>query len=217
MKRIITILSFCIAVSFAANAQSSKVLFKTTLGDITVMLYDDTPMHKDNFIELVNKKFYDGLLFHRTKSGFMIQAGDPASRDAKPGQRLGSGGPGYTIPAEFRPAHIHKKGALATARQGDDANPQKASNGSQFYIVHGQKWSEVQLNSVQSKGKFRYTEEQIKQYTEVGGYAPLDYAYTVFGEVTSGLDVVDKIAAAQTDKAWRPLKDIKIISATIVN
>ena len=216
MKRIIFLLAVFCTIGLISNAQSTKVLIKTSMGDITVMLYDDTPMHKDNFIELVNKKFYDGLLFHRIKDGFMIQGGDPKSKDAKPGERLGSGSPGYTIPAEFRPHHIHKKGALATPRQGDQTNPQRASNGSQFYIVHGQTWTPDQLNAVQSRGKFKYTEEQIKLYTEKGGYAPLDYAYTVFGEVTSGLDIVDKIAALKTDQAMRPLKDVKILSMKII-
>jgi len=216
MKRIALFILACAAVFFTLNAQSTKVLMKTSMGDITLMLYDDTPMHKENFIKLVNDKFYDGLLFHRTKPGFMIQGGDPTSRNAEPGTRLGSGGPGYRIPAEFRAGHYHKKGALATARQGDGSNPQKESNGSQFYIVHGEKWTAAQLNAIESQGGFKYTDEQRKQYIETGGYAPLDYQYTVFGEVTSGLEVVDKIANVERDAALRPLQDVKIISMRII-
>ena len=216
MKRIASILILIMAVSMAMQAQSTKVLLKTTMGDITVMLYDDTPMHRDNFIKLVNDKFYDGLLFHRVMNGFMIQTGDPGSKNAGPDARLGSGGPGYKVPAEFRPNHWHKKGALAAARQGDQFNPKKESSGSQFYIVQGKKWSPEQLDMLESQGRPEFTEEQRKHYTQVGGYAPLDFQYTVFGEVTDGLDVIDKIAAVEVDRANRPVKDVKIISATVV-
>jgi cyclophilin family peptidyl-prolyl cis-trans isomerase len=216
MKRIASILVLIMAVSMAMQAQSTKVLLKTSMGDITLMLYDDTPMHKDNFIKLVNDKFYDGLLFHRVMNNFMIQAGDPGSKNAGPEARLGSGGPGYTIPAEFRPNHWHKKGALAAARRGQ-GNPNKESSGSQFYIVQGKKWTPGQLDMMESQGRPKFTPEQRTHYTQVGGYAPLDFEYTVFGEVTEGLDVVDKIAAVQVNQANRPVKDVKIISAKVIN
>ena len=136
MKRIAIVLTAFITLAMLneTTAQSTKVLMKTTAGDITLVLYDDTPIHKDNFLELIKKNFYDGVLFHRVIPEFMIQGGDPNSKDAKPGAMLGNGGPGYTIPAEFKPNHYHKKGALAAARQGDQVNPKKASSGSQARV-----------------------------------------------------------------------------------
>ena len=194
----------------------TKVLLKTTFGDITIALYDDTPAHRDNFHKLVNDKFYDGVLFHRIIKGFMIQGGDPDSKTAKPGQRLGSGDVGYTIPAEFVPAHFHKRGAVCAARMGDNVNPQKASSGCQFYIVDGTVYDNDKLNMIAQRTGKTFTPEQIQAYTTVGGAPFLDGDYTVFGEVISGMDVVDKIAAQQKDGADRPLEDIKIISATMI-
>jgi peptidyl-prolyl cis-trans isomerase B (cyclophilin B) len=220
MKRIALVLTAFITFAMLneTQAQSTKVLIKTTLGDITVMLYDDTPIHRDNMLELIKKNVYDGTLFHRVIKGFMVQGGDPTSKDAKPGQQLGSGGPGYTIPAEFKPNHYHKKGALAAARQGDQVNPQKASSGSQFYIVQGNVMSVAQLTQMESTGQHpKFTEEQKKAYTTVGGTPFLDYQYTVYGEVTAGLDVIDKIAAVETSKPGdRPKTDVKIISVSVV-
>lgn len=199
------------------QAQSTKVLMKTSMGDITLVLYDDTPIHLDNLLELIKKNFYDGLLFHRVMPNFMIQAGDPNSKNAQPGVQLGSGGPGYTIPAEFKPNHYHKKGALAAARQGDQVNPKKASSGSQFYIVTGRVWSVAELTQMETTGQHpKFTDEQKKIYTTIGGYPPLDYQYTVFGEVTDGLDVVDKISMVPRDAPNRPNTDIKILSFTVV-
>ena len=194
----------------------TKVLLKTTLGDITIALYEDTPAHRDNFHKLVNDKFYDGVLFHRIIKGFMIQGGDPDSKTAKPGQRLGSGDVGYTIPAEFVPAHFHKRGAVCAARMGDNVNPQKASSGCQFYIVDGTVYDNDKLNMIAQRTGKTFTPEQIQAYTTVGGAPFLDGDYTVFGEVISGMDVVDKIAAQQKDGADRPIEDIKIISATMM-
>lgn len=194
----------------------TKVLLKTTFGDITFALYDDTPQHRDNFRKLVNEKFYDGVLFHRIIQGFMIQGGDPDSKTAKPGQRLGSGDVGYTIPAEFVPAHFHKRGAVCAARMGDNVNPQKASSGCQFYIVDGTVYDNDKLNMIAQRTGKTFTPEQVQVYTTVGGAPFLDGDYTVFGEVISGMEVVDKIASQQKDGADRPLEDIKIISATIL-
>ena len=194
----------------------TKVLLKTTFGDITIALYDDTPAHRDNFHKLVNDKFSDGVLYHRIIKGFMIQGGDPDSKTAKPGQRLGSGDVGYTIPAEFVPAHFHKRGAVCAARMGDNVNPQKASSGCQFYIVDGTVYDNDKLNMIAQRTGKTFTPEQIQAYTTVGGAPFLDGDYTVFGEVISGMDVVDKIAAQQKDGADRPLEDIKIISATMI-
>ncbi len=199
------------------QAQQTKVLMKTSMGDVTILLYDDTPIHKDNFIELINKKFYDGILFHRVIPGFMIQAGDPNSKTAQPGMRLSSGTPGYTIPAEFKPNHIHKKGALAAARQDDNVNPNKESSGSQFYIVTGKVWSANELTQFERDGYHpKFTPEQKTIYTSAGRYPPLDYQYTVFGEVTQGIEIVEKIGNAPRDASDRPKTDIKIVSMTLI-
>lgn len=194
----------------------TKVLFKTTFGDITVALYDDTPQHKANFIKLVNDKFYDGVLFHRIIKGFMIQGGDPNSKTAKAGQRLGDGDVGYTIPAEFVAGHYHKRGALAAAREPDQVNPQKASSGCQFYIVDGTVYDNDKMTLIAQRTGKTFSPEQVQAYTTVGGAPWLDGDYTVFGEVIKGMDVVDKISGQQKDGNDRPLEDIKIISATIL-
>lgn len=190
------------------------VVITTTYGDMTVKLYDDTPIHKANFLKLVNESFYDSLLFHRVISGFMVQGGDPDSRNAKPRAQLGRGGPGYTIPAEILPNHIHKKGALSAARQGDMVNPQKESSGSQFYIVQGKPVNADNLKSIEDRRKKKeanftgYYPEQIEAYETIGGTPHLDGGYTVFGEVIEGLDIVDSIAAQPINGANRPLTDV---------
>jgi cyclophilin family peptidyl-prolyl cis-trans isomerase len=188
---------------------STMVIISTAFGDMTVKLYDETPQHRDNFIKLAKEGFYDGLLFHRVIAGFMIQGGDPQSKNAQPGQPLGSGGPGYTIPAEFNPTLIHKKGALSAARLGDQMNPQKASSGSQFYIVQGKTASAQELQNMSMRTGVQYTPEQAAAYAQVGGTPFLDMQYTVFGEVVEGLDVIDKIAAVRTAPGDRPLEDVK--------
>lgn len=195
---------------------STKVLIETSMGDITIALYDDTPAHRDNFIKLVNQNFYDGTLFHRIIKGFMIQAGDPDSKTAKPGQRLGAGDVGYTIPAEFRANRFHKRGAVAAARQGDNVNPQKASSGCQFYIVDGTVCDNNYMQMISQRTGKTFSPEQMQAYTTVGGAPFLDGDYTVFGEVVEGMDVVDKIAEQQKDAADRPLENIKIVSAKII-
>ena len=163
------------------------VLMKTSMGDMKIKLYNETPLHRDNFVKLVKEKFYDGLLFHRVIRDFMIQGGDPDSKNAPAGKQLGMGGPGYTVPAEILPQFKHKKGALAAARMGDQMNPAKASSGSQFYIVHN-----------------------------ADRCSSLNGGYTVFGEVIEGLEVIDKIATVKTNPGDRPAEDVKIISVTIV-
>jgi peptidyl-prolyl cis-trans isomerase B (cyclophilin B) len=190
------------------------VIFLTTAGDIKIMLYDETPKHKANFIQLVQKNFYDAILFHRVIPEFMIQAGDPNSRNARPGETLGDGGPGYTIPAEFFPHYYHKKGALAAARLGDLVNPNKESSGSQFYIVQGRVYTNLELDAlVNSSRHLPFTLEQRQSYTTLGGTPYLDNAYSVFGEVIEGLEIVEKIASSPTDQHNRPIADIKIIKA----
>ena len=181
--------------------KDTYVKIETSMGNIVVKLYNETPLHRDNFIKLVKEGTYDGLLFHRVIRNFMIQGGDPNSRNAKPGQMLGDGTLGYTIPAEFVPGLFHKKGALAAARQGDQVNPRKESSSCQFYIVQGEKWTEQRM------GK-SFTPEQMEVYANVGGTPFLDGDYTVFGEVVEGLEVIDKIASVQCGAQDRPVNDV---------
>lgn len=193
-----------------------KVEITTNKGVFVVKLYNETPLHRDNFVKLVNEKYYDSLLFHRVIQNFMIQGGDPDSKHAISGQMLGNGGPNYTIPAEFNALLIHKKGALAAARTADNVNPKKESSGSQFYIVQGKKFDSNQLNNISLRNNINYTDQQKEIYQTIGGTPHLDGAYTVFGEVIQGLDVIDTIAAVATNQANRPLEDIRIISMKIV-
>ncbi|MCH8904523.1 MAG: peptidylprolyl isomerase [Bacteroidetes bacterium] len=195
----------------SADANKDQIIeLKTDLGVMKVKLYNKTPLHRDNFLELVKKGYFDGLIFHRVMNGFMIQGGDPNSRNAVKGQQLGTGGPGYTVPAEFFADLIHKKGALAAARQPDQVNPTKASSGSQFYIVQGKRLSDQDLNGFDRSRRVKYTEEQRRIYKTVGGTAQLDLGYTVFGEVIDGMDVIDKIATVPVDRNNRPNTDIRM-------
>lgn len=196
--------------------KGTMVEMTTTQGKITLRLYDETPLHRDNFLKLAKEGTYDGLLFHRVIKDFMIQAGDPKSRDAKPGQPLGDGTLGYTVSAEFRPELIHKRGALCAARQGDQVNPKKESSASQFYIVQGQVWDDKTLDMMELRFGKKYTPEQRKVYTTVGGTPHLDGDYTVFGEVVDGMDVVNKIAEAKCDRMDRPVEDVRIISVKVI-
>ena len=248
------------------NEKRTLVKLETTMGNITVALYNETPKHRDNFIKLVKEGVYDSTLFHRVIKQFIIQAGDPDSKNASDTAMLGSGDVGYTIPAEFNPKFFHKKGVLAAARQGDDVNPEKASSGCQFYIVTGRKFTEPQLLGMENKineqreealfdslarqhmkeiykmlkagdnagllelqdtleaqareladkeEKFRFTPEQIKAYSTIGGAPHLDGSYTVFGEVTEGMEVVENIEIAKTNRADRPVENIRILKASI--
>ncbi|MFI5185974.1 MAG: peptidylprolyl isomerase [Chitinophagales bacterium] len=198
--------------------RKKDVLLQTNYGDIVVRLSDSTPLHRDNFLKLVKTGYYDSVLFHRVIKNFMIQAGDPESKNAKPGEPLGNGGPGYRIPAEFRTTLFHKKGVIAAAR---DNNPEKASSGSQFYIVQGKKFTDAGLDSVEVyrlNGR-KIPPEQREVYKTMGGTPHLDQNYTVFGEVVKGLDVVDKIAAVATSKGNnmdRPLEDVRILKAKLI-
>ncbi|MFT6807782.1 MAG: cyclophilin family peptidyl-prolyl cis-trans isomerase [Saprospiraceae bacterium] len=186
------------------------VYIETSQGNMMVELFDNTPLHRDNFIKLAEQGFYDGLLFHRVMQRFMIQGGDPKSKGAPIGVQLGSGGPGYQVDAEFNGALAHVKGALAAARTPDNANPKKRSSGSQFYIVHGKTVSERELKQMESRHGNPYPEHIIESYLKDGGYPPLDQEYTIFGQVIEGLDVIDKIAAVKTDRANRPVEDISM-------
>ena len=188
-----------------------KILISTSFGDIKVLLYNETPKHRDNFIKLINEKFFDGTIFHRVINQFMIQGGDPDSKDCKPKTKLGEGGPGYNIPAEFVSKYIHKRGALAAAREGDDVNPKKESSGSQFYIVHGKVFTDEEIDAVTKRTGKIFSKEERDIYKTIGGVPHLDANYTVFGEVYEGMEVVDKIANVKTRKSDdRPEEDIKM-------
>ncbi len=189
------------------SPEKCYVEIQTEYGNMLILLHDSTPQHRDNFIKLVEEGYYDDLLFHRVIQGFMIQGGDPTSRNAKPNDRIGSGGPGYQIPAEFVDSLIHIKGALAAARNN---NPAKKSSGSQFYIVQGRKVTERELNLVEARQDFNYSSSQKEAYLDQGGAPQLDRAYTVFGMVIEGMEVIDKIAAVRTNPADRPVKDVKM-------
>ncbi|MBL0356382.1 MAG: peptidylprolyl isomerase [Chitinophagaceae bacterium] len=191
----------------AIKEQFTRVKISTDMGDIVVKLYNKTPKHRDNFIKLVNDHFYDSLLFHRVIKDFMIQGGDPNSKHAAPGEFLGAGDVGYTVPAEFDSALYHKKGALCAARTN---NPEKASSGCQFYIVQGRKSSDGELDNIQTANRLHYTSAQRMTYKMNGGTPFLDMNYTVFGEVESGMDVIDKIAAAPGNSSNRPNTDIRM-------
>lgn len=185
-----------------------------------VRLSDSTPLHRDNFLKLVKTGYFDSILFHRVIQNFMIQAGDPNSKQAPAGKPLGNGGPGYTVPAEFRTGLFHKKGVIAAARESDNTNPQKASNGSQFYIVQGKKFTDGALDTLENVRLKRKIPAELREvYKTIGGTPHLDQNYTVFGEVVKGIEVVDKIAAVPTSKADdrdRPLQDVRIIKAKLV-
>ena len=266
-----------ITVMFAACGAGSKksndmekrtqVKIETTMGDIVVELYNETPKHRDNFIKLAKEGMYDSTLFHRVIRQFMIQAGDPESKNAADTAHLGSGDVGYTIPAEFVPKFFHKKGALAAARMGDDVNPERASSGCQFYIVTGRKFREAQLldmagqknnarvdeifnelarkhmkeiyklrkagdneallelqDSLEAQAyaqykeeePFMFTPEQLAAYSTIGGAPHLDGAYTVFGQVVSGIETVEKIEGTKTGKADRPVENVRILKMSVV-
>ncbi len=270
------ILAALIMVFTACGAGSKKstdmekrtqVKIETTMGEIVVELYNETPKHRDNFIKLAKEGVYDSTLFHRVIRQFMIQAGDPESKNAADTAQLGSGDVGYTIPAEFVPKFFHKKGALAAARMGDDVNPERASSGCQFYIVTGRKFREAQLldmagqknnarmdtlfnqlarkhmkeiyklrkandqdgllelqDSLEAQAyalykeeePFMFTPEQIASYTTIGGAPHLDGSYTVFGQVVSGMETVEKIEGTKTGKADRPVENVRILKATVL-
>lgn len=186
------------------------VEIETSLGTMIIQLFDATPQHRDNFLKLAEEGYFNDLLFHRVINGFMIQGGDPNSKNAKPGQQLGMGGPGYTIPAEFVDSLFHVKGAIAAARQGDQVNPQKRSSGSQFYIVQGKPLSKEEIDMMEIRKGIRYTLEQREAYQTSGGTPFLDRDYTVFGKVVKGLEIIDEIASQPTAPGDRPVNDIRM-------
>ncbi len=215
MKQVLFFAGICLLTLFS-SCGGPKVTYaeiETDFGNMTVKLYNTTPEHRDNFIKLVKEGFYDDLLFHRIIYGFMIQGGDPNSKGADQNASLGSGGPGYTIPQEIGGLHI--KGALSAARRPDQVNPEKESSGSQFYVVQGQPISEQRISSIEQTKGIKYSQEQRELYRTLGGTPQLDNDYTVFGEVVSGMEVIDEIAKVQTngnppEGTSRPLKDVKM-------
>lgn len=210
------------AISATAQTTTSEVLLETTAGNIRIALYDETPQHRDNFLKLVKMNVYDSLLFHRVIKDFMIQSGDINSKHAQPGQLLGTGDFDYTQEPEFRlPQLFHRRGVVAMAREGDDVNPEMRSSACQFYIVWGRVLDDKRLNQIQERldsttqGRVKLTPEMMATYKTVGGTPHLDGQYTVFGEVTEGMDIVDCIQQQPTDKYARPLEDIRILKAIV--
>lgn len=226
--RYLTILLLLIGLSADVSAHTDKdrrvrVRLETTVGTMVMALFDETPRHRDNFLKLVRQGYYDGLLFHRVIADFMVQTGDPDSRAAKPGQRLGDGGPGYTLPLETAlPYRYHYRGAVAAAREPDEVNPERRSSGSQFYIVWGKNFNERTFPpmrdyvSEMTGGEVEFTPEMVRTYMNEGGAPHLDGQYTVFGEIIEGMKVVKAIQKAETDADDRPVEDIRIIKAEVV-
>jgi len=214
MKKILFLfLSFCSLYSLAAKPKNQYVKIATDKGTVIIKLYNETPLHRDNFIKIAKEGLYNGALFHRVIKEFMIQGGDPDSKNATPEASLGNGGLKYTVPAEFRDSLFHKKGVLAAAR---DNNPEKASSSTQFYIVQGKIWTDSALNATEEKRpKFKIPEWQRQVYKTIGGAPHLDQSYTVYGEVVKGLEMVDAIANEPTGKANRPTTDVKMIVSVL--
>ena len=192
------------------ETRQARVMLISDYGTLTLRLYNSTPLHRDNFVKLVKAHFFDSLLFHRVIKDFMIQGGDPDSKHARPGQQLGQGSLNYTIPAEFDTALFHKKGALAAARESDADNPKKSSSSTQFYIVEGKTFTDDEMDNMEGKLHIKIPENHRKVYRTIGGTPFLDMSYTVFGEVISGFDVIDKIAGAPKDDNDRPLQNIRM-------
>lgn len=214
---------YALSLPAQETTQRREVLIETTMGNIKVELYNETPLHRDNFLKLAREGYYDGNLFHRVIYNFMIQSGDSTSRHAQPGQELGLYSPEYTIPAEIRfPQIFHKRGVLAAAREGDEVNPEHASSASQFYIVYGRRFNDEMLDEQQARldkqtqGQVLLTPEVREVYKKTGGTPHLDGQYTVFGEVTEGLNVVKEIDWVPTDDNARPLEDVRIIKMTVL-
>lgn len=215
-----TILLLC-ALALLSCRKDNLVVMETTMGTIELKLYDQTPLHRDNFISLVKEGAYDSLLFHRVIRDFMIQGGDPDSKHAEPGVMLGEGDRPYTVPAEFRleDGIFHRRGVLAAAREGDDVNPGQSSSAMQFYIVWGRVFDDETLDRLQERldqrtgGRIKLTPGMREAYKTQGGTPHLDGQYTVFGEVTKGMEVVDAIQQVATDENDRPLEDVRILKA----
>lgn len=221
---LLTIFSGTVFSQTVPDTVRRQVLLQTTMGDIRIALFNETPLHRDNFIKLVRGGKYDGVLFHRVIKDFMIQTGDLGSVNAKPGEELGETPEKYKVPAEIRyPQIFHRRGMVAAAREGDRVNPKRESSASQFYIVYGWNFNEAEIELFKHKldstsgGKHVMPPEVMDAYVRYGGTPHLDGAYTVFGEVLEGMDVVEKIQKVETDPADRPKEDIRIVKASVVD
>ena len=212
ISRLLFLMIFLSTTAFSVKGQSANeeqlIKIATVQGDMIIKLYNQTPAHRDNMIKLIEEGYYDGQLFHRVIKDFMIQGGDPHSVNADRGQQLGQGGPGYTIPAEFNDQLFHKKGALSAARKGDRGNPEKASSGSQFYIVQGRVFTADMLKAMEQDRQKAFSPEAVEAYTTIGGSPHLDGGYTVFGEILEGFEVLDRIEAMPCDSNDRPTEDL---------
>lgn len=228
-KHLTLFLFFLFAFSLSAqtfeptDSLVHEVLIETTRGNLRVALFNDTPIHRDNFLKRVEEGFYTGLLFHRVIPEFVIQAGDSLSRFAEPGEPLGDSPEAFSLPAEILyPTHLHLSGALGMAREDDDVNPERASSSCQFYLVTGRRYTEDQLDKVQERldelthGLAQLTEQRRELYRTVGGAPHLDGQYTVFGELIEGFETLDEIQFNERDELDRPLEDIRIIRATVI-
>lgn len=223
MRKFLLLTLMLSLLAVACEKREFHVVLETTKGNIELKLYNATPLHRDNFVKLVKEGAYDSLLFHRVIRDFMIQGGDPDSKNAAPGVFLGDGDKSYTVPAEFRLEEgiFHRRGVLAAAREGDDVNPEQRSSAMQFYIVWGKIFDDAGLDNIQKRlddrtgGRVKLTPEMREVYKTVGGTPHLDGQYTVFGEVVSGLDVVDAIQQVPTDGNDRPLDNVRIIRARL--
>lgn len=209
-------------ISAAKTPKFYVVNIKTTAGEIVVRLYNETPIHRDNFVKLCKTKNYDNVLFHRVIKEFMIQSGDPTSKIHEADKLYGEGDLGYMLPAEIVPALFHKRGVLAAAREGDKENPERKSSASQFYIVVGKDLNDQDLDKVESRiskankiENFKFTPERREFYKKFGGTPHLDLQYTIFGEVVTGQDIVNNISVAETNKQDRPIGDIWIITTKV--
>lgn len=210
----------------AKREKHSYIILNTNLGEITLRLYNQTPLHRDNFVKLAKERFFDGILFHRVIDNFMIQGGDPESKAKESGKLYGNGGPGYDLPAEIVPGLYHKRGVVASAREGDSVNPERKSSGSQFYIVKGKIFDDEGLITVENRINTRNVANNIHEkhtipdewreiYKTIGGTPHLDTQYTVFGEVVSGYEVVEKISVQPVDSNDRPVTDVIILSVKV--
>lgn len=199
--------------TFAKKNKNKYVEMKTSMGDVVIEVYADVPKHAENFLKLAKEGFYDSLLFHRVIPDFMIQGGDPDSKNALAGQMLGNGDIGYKVPAEFMlPKYYHKKGALAAARDG---NPEKASSGCQFYLVVGRIFTDADLTAMESRNGVKYSDQARTDYKTIGGTPHLDGGYTVYGQVVKGQDIVDAISKAPRNSSDRPNEDVRILSTKV--
>lgn len=200
----------------AENRSIKGLVLETSAGNITIRLFNETPEYRDNFIRLAKEKYFDGLLFHRVIAEFGIQSGAPDSRNAGKGDVIGYKGPGYTLPAHFIPSLYHKRGMIGSPRKPDNKNERLRSDGSQFYIVTGRKYNDIEMNELEKQNKYKFSAEQREYYKTIGGAPHLDGSYTVFGEVVEGMEIADEIVKAETDDEWRPVKDVRLKKVRIL-